>query len=54
MPAENENNEWLQDPFKLSGLNGYIYGRGTSDNKVKLISISSLFSLGYVIIICNM
>lgn len=33
--AENETGEWLQDPFKLSGLNGYIYGRGTSDNKVK-------------------
>jgi di- and tripeptidase len=33
--AENEKGEWLQDPFKLSGLNGYLYGRGTSDNKVK-------------------
>ena len=33
--AENEKNEWFQDPFKLSGLNGYLYGRGTSDNKVK-------------------
>lgn len=32
--AENEKEEWLQDPFKLSGLNGYLYGRGTSDNKV--------------------
>jgi acetylornithine deacetylase/succinyl-diaminopimelate desuccinylase-like protein len=30
----NEKGEWLQDPFTLSGLNGYIYGRGTSDNKV--------------------
>ncbi|KAI9351897.1 hypothetical protein BD770DRAFT_393563 [Pilaira anomala] len=38
MPAENENNEWLQDPFKLSGLNGYIYGRGTSDNKGPILA----------------
>jgi acetylornithine deacetylase/succinyl-diaminopimelate desuccinylase-like protein len=39
--AENERGEWLQDPFKLSGLNGYLYGRGTSDNKV-----SSILSCG--------
>lgn len=37
--AENEKGEWLQDPFKLSGLNGYLYGRGTSDNKVKSLSL---------------
>lgn len=38
--AENEKGEWLQDPFKLFGLNGYLYGRGTSDNKVRF-SINS-------------
>ncbi|KAI7877892.1 uncharacterized protein EV154DRAFT_545778 [Mucor mucedo] len=36
--AENEKNEWLQDPFKLSGLNGYLYGRGTSDNKGPILA----------------
>ncbi|GAA5816262.1 hypothetical protein MFLAVUS_009788 [Mucor flavus] len=36
--AENETGEWLQDPFKLSGLNGYIYGRGTSDNKGPILA----------------
>jgi acetylornithine deacetylase/succinyl-diaminopimelate desuccinylase-like protein len=32
--AENENDDWQTDPFKLTGKNGYLYGRGTSDNKV--------------------
>lgn len=36
--AENEKGEWLQDPFKLSGLNGYLYGRGTSDNKGPILA----------------
>jgi di- and tripeptidase len=33
--AENEKNLWGSDPFSLTGKNGYLYGRGTSDNKVK-------------------
>lgn len=32
--AENENNLWGTDPFNMTGKNGYLYGRGTSDNKV--------------------
>jgi di- and tripeptidase len=31
--AENEKNLWGSDPFNLTGKNGYLYGRGTSDNK---------------------
>lgn len=38
MAVENEKEEWLNDPFKLSGLNGYLYGRGTSDNKGPIVS----------------
>jgi acetylornithine deacetylase/succinyl-diaminopimelate desuccinylase-like protein len=34
--AENEKNLWGTDPFTLTGKNGYLYGRGTSDNKVTL------------------
>lgn len=33
--AENEQNLWGTDPFNMTGKNGYLYGRGTSDNKVR-------------------
>ncbi|KAL8715807.1 MAG: hypothetical protein Q9220_000474 [cf. Caloplaca sp. 1 TL-2023] len=33
VPAENKQQAWESDPFALSGLNGYLYGRGVSDNK---------------------
>ncbi|CEP13700.1 hypothetical protein [Parasitella parasitica] len=50
MAADNERNEWLHDPFKLTGLNGYLYGRGTSDNKgpiaSTLIAVHELFKDG--------
>ncbi|KAI8646812.1 WD40-repeat-containing domain protein [Parasitella parasitica] len=50
MAAKNEKNEWFQDPFKLTGLNGYLYGRGTSDNKgpiaSTLIAVHELFKDG--------
>jgi di- and tripeptidase len=35
--AENEKNLWGSDPFTLTGKNGYLYGRGTSDNKVNIV-----------------
>ena len=31
--AENKTQDWIQDPFKMQGTNGYVYGRGVSDNK---------------------
>lgn len=31
--ANNENGKWLADPFTMEGVDGYLYGRGTSDNK---------------------
>ncbi|OAD72119.1 hypothetical protein PHYBLDRAFT_96544, partial [Phycomyces blakesleeanus NRRL 1555(-)] len=36
--AEDEKQEWNSDPFKLTGKNGYLYGRGTSDNKGPILS----------------
>ncbi|THX54569.1 glutathione degradosome [Aureobasidium pullulans] len=31
--ADNEQGKWITDPFVMEGLDGYLYGRGTSDNK---------------------
>lgn len=31
--ADNKKGEWTTDPFVLKGTNGYMYGRGVSDNK---------------------
>ena len=33
VPADNKTNTWKTDPFKMEGVNGYLYGRGVSDNK---------------------
>ncbi|KAF2804547.1 glutathione degradosome [Mytilinidion resinicola] len=33
IPAENEQGKWISDPFSLQGIDGYLYGRGASDNK---------------------
>ena len=27
--------EWATDPFEMQAIDGYLYGRGTSDNKVQ-------------------
>lgn len=27
--------DWRTDPFELNSVDGYLYGRGTSDNKVR-------------------
>lgn len=31
--ADNEHDKWIVDPFNMEGIDGYLYGRGTSDNK---------------------
>lgn len=31
--AENQKDTWNSDPFDMHGVNGYLYGRGVSDNK---------------------
>ena len=31
--AENKNDSWHADPFEMQGVNGFLYGRGVSDNK---------------------
>ena len=31
--AENSKDTWNSDPFDMHGVNGYLYGRGVSDNK---------------------
>ncbi|KAI8889099.1 Zn-dependent exopeptidase, partial [Backusella circina FSU 941] len=41
--AENEKNLWGSDPFTLTGKNGYLYGRGTSDNKGPVLA--SIFAV---------
>jgi di- and tripeptidase len=35
---------WNTDPFELTGLNGYLYGRGVSDNKGPILA--ALFAAG--------
>ncbi|KAI7900282.1 uncharacterized protein BX663DRAFT_554178 [Cokeromyces recurvatus] len=41
--ADNEKNLWDSDPFRLTGRNGYLYGRGTSDNKGPILA--SIFAV---------
>lgn len=33
VPASNDDQNWVSDPFEMRGINGYLYGRGVSDNK---------------------
>lgn len=33
MPADDKQGKWIIDPFQMQGINGYLYGRGVSDNK---------------------
>lgn len=31
--ADNDDGKWPSDPFEMEGIDGFLYGRGTSDNK---------------------
>ncbi|RKF78128.1 putative di- and tripeptidase DUG2 [Golovinomyces cichoracearum] len=36
--ANNQQNNWITDPFKMKGVDGYLYGRGVSDNKGPILA----------------
>ncbi|KAI6783633.1 di- and tripeptidase-like protein [Emericellopsis cladophorae] len=36
--ADNKNGTWENDPFTMIGTNGYLYGRGVSDNKGPILA----------------
>ncbi len=36
--AENREQAWDADPFEMQGVNGYLYGRGVSDNKGPIVA----------------
>jgi di- and tripeptidase len=38
VPADNEKGKWATDPFTLHGTNGFLYGRGISDNKGPILA----------------
>ncbi|KAK0644069.1 hypothetical protein B0T16DRAFT_192689 [Cercophora newfieldiana] len=38
VPADTKAGNWQTDPFKLKGQDGYLYGRGVSDNKGPIIA----------------
>ena len=38
VPAENKQRTWNTNPFELQGVDGYLYGRGVSDNKGPILA----------------
>lgn len=36
--ADSRKGKWETDPFTMQGVNGYLYGRGVSDNKGPIIA----------------
>lgn len=36
--AENREQTWHTNPFEMQGVNGYLYGRGVSDNKGPILA----------------
>jgi di- and tripeptidase len=38
VPADTKKGKWQTDPFQLKGMNGFLYGRGVSDNKGPIVA----------------
>ena len=38
VPADNDQDRWKTEPFSLHGRDGYLYGRGVSDNKGPILA----------------
>ena len=45
--AENKTQDWIEDPFRMHGTNGYLYGRGVSDNKGPVLA--ALYAIADVV-----
>lgn len=41
---ETANNQWVTEPFEMTGMNSYLYGRGVSDNKGPVLA--AIFAAG--------
>ncbi|EPS41101.1 hypothetical protein H072_5005 [Dactylellina haptotyla CBS 200.50] len=42
--AGNTDNQWITEPFEMTGMNSYLYGRGVSDNKGPVLA--AIFAAG--------
>ncbi|KAI9736581.1 MAG: hypothetical protein M1818_006092 [Claussenomyces sp. TS43310] len=38
VPADDRKGNWIVPPFEMKGVNGYVYGRGVSDNKGPILA----------------
>lgn len=38
VPADDIKGTWIVPPFEMKGVNGYVYGRGVSDNKGPILA----------------
>ena len=45
--ADNDKHGWNSDPFTMHGIDGYLYGRGVSDNKGPVVA--ALFAVADLI-----
>ncbi|KAJ2956566.1 hypothetical protein NQZ79_g7593 [Umbelopsis isabellina] len=45
--ADIEKDNWISNPFKLTGMDGYLYGRGVTDNKGPILA--SVFAVSEMV-----
>ena len=50
--ADNKDLTWLADPFQMQGINGYLYGRGVSDNKGPVMA--AIYAVADIVNKCNL